>query len=920
MIERSDFSGDEFAPEIQSAALQLLRTSSALSRLLSEEVQVQNFVDGACKLLKHRLGLESPFLSLKTSAIASSSGSSQENPEFRFLLTSAQEVEIELTFEGPAAWNSNGLRELMIEFLNNLGSCFFEFLETYHARKLQQRQAEALNYSNEAVVTLDLETRIEDLNSAAEQLLLVPIEDARGRDFRDFWPTAGRDFLNRLQREGQIRNLETAGLNSRGETIQVELSASLRFNDQGQPLGYIGTLRDISQRKHLENILFEIHRATSNRFGDDFFHQLVSRLGPLLNVDFALVSRIDSPDRASTLAFWANGEKQENFSYQLMDLACEEVVAQRSSSACQSGVRDSFPGSRFFSDTQAEGFVCVPVLDEASRVLGLVSIVHRTPLEGLELIKRVLEVFAGRVGAELIRKEEARKTRELSERLGLAVEAGRLGIWDWDPVKNELIWDQRMLEIYGISQANFHGNLEDWAKWLHPEDRDDTLQLVQAALENRQTFHPEFRIVRPDGSCRYIKAHAVVVLDDSGEPLRMTGMNVDVTEQREAELEKENLQAQLYHSQKMDSIGRLAGGMAHDFNNMLGVIIGNVELALLEAEEHSPMLSDLREIASAAQRSADLTHQLLAFAREQKISPISLEINPVVEAVFKMLERLMGERITLLWKPGADLWPILADPTQIDQILMNLCINARDAIVGEGQVIISTQNRSLDARYVQNHPGSTVGNFVELTVIDSGCGMTEEVRQKVFDPFFTTKGHNQGTGLGMSTVYGIVKQNNGYIDIQSAPDQGTVVTVLLPRYLGEPTTRRVSVQSTTRGTETILLVEDHKQVLRIAKRMLENLGYKVHGATNPCQALDLVEKLGEPIELLITDVMMPGMNGKELAETLLNINPSLKCLFMSGYTGDILSSRGILDDGLDFISKPFSQTQLAEKVRTALSG
>ena len=284
-----------------------------------------------------------------------------------------------------------------------------------------------------------------------------------------------------------------------------------------------------------------------------------------------------------------------------------------------------------------------------------------------------------------------------------------------------------------------------------------------------------------------------------------------------------------------------------------------------------------------------------------------------------MLERLMGEHITLLWKPGAELWPVLADPTQIDQILMNLCINARDAITGEGQVVISTQNRSLDARYTQNHPGSAPGDFVELTVIDSGCGMTDEVRQKVFEPFFTTKGHDRGTGLGMSTVYGIVKQNDGYIDIQSVPHQGTVITVLLPRYLGEPMTRKVNLQATTRGTETILLVEDHKQVLRVAKRMLENLGYKVHAATNPCQALDLVEKLTEPIELLITDVMMPGMNGKELAETLLSTNPSLKCLFMSGYTGDILSSRGILDEGLGFISKPFSQTQLAEKVRIALS-
>ena len=813
MIERSAHNGDEFAPEIQATALKLLKAGSALTRLAVDEVQIQSFVDGVMDLLENRLDLKTPFLCLQLSNQFYSSGSTLEEPEFRFMLASSRGVEVELAFSGPAVWNSLGLRELMIEFLDNLGICFFEFVETLHASTIQQQQA-----------------------------------------------------------------------------------------------------------KLHENVLFEIHRATSNRFGDDFFHELVSRLGPLLNVDYALVSRIDDPDHATTLAFWANGERQENFSYQLNELACRSVVAQKSSIAYRSGVRELFPGFQFFADTNAEGFVCVPVLDAASKVLGMVSVVRRTPLKGLDLIKRVLEVFAGRVGAELARKEEARKTRELSERLGLAMEAGQMGIWDWDLVRDELLWDERMLEIYGITSDDFHGNYDDWEKRLHPDDRVSTLKWVQAALENRGGFHPEFRIIRPDGKCRYVEAHAVVSLDDSGKPLRMTGMNVDITEQREAELEKENLQLQLYHSQKMESIGRLAGGMAHDFNNMLGVIIGNVELALLEAEEDSPMLSDLREIASAAQRSADLTHQLLAFAREQKISPVSLELNPVVEAVFKMLERLMGERITLLWKPGTELWPILADPTQIDQILMNLCINARDAITGEGQVVISTQNRSLDTRYTKNHPGSTAGDFVELTVVDSGCGMTDEVRQKVFDPFFTTKEHDQGTGLGMSTVYGIVKQNNGYIDIQSIPERGTVVTVLLPRYLGEPMVRKVHLPATTRGTETILLVEDHKQVLRIAKRMLENLGYKVHGATNPCQALDLVEKLKVPIELLITDVMMPGMNGKELADALLIINPSLKCLFMSGYTGDILSSRGILDDGLDFISKPFSQTQLAEKVRTALSG
>ena len=393
-------------------------------------------------------------------------------------------------------------------------------------------------------------------------------------------------------------------------------------------------------------------------------------------------------------------------------------------------------------------------------------------------------------------------------------------------------------------------------------------------------------------------------------------------ERREAEAEKANLQAQLMQAQKMESVGRLAGGVAHDFNNMLGVILGHAEMAKEEIEPSGPLFEDLSEIIKAAQRSADLTRQLLAFARKQTVSPKVLDLNETVSGLLKMLQRLIGENIDLAWLPGERVWQVKIDPAQVDQILANLAVNARDAIEGVGKITIETDSVELDKDYCTDHMGCIPGSYVMLSVSDDGSGMNKDVQEHIFEPFFTTKEVGKGTGLGLATIYGIVKQNGGYIDVHSQADQGTTFRIYLPRYLGKALAndRENTVVPIQQGQETILLVEDEPSILLLGKRMLESMGYRVLTAGTPGEALWQAEQNSGEIHLLITDVVMPEMNGRDLAKRLLSLYPDLKRLFMSGYTANVIAHHGVLDEGVHFIQKPFSKTELSIKVRDVLRG
>ena len=411
------------------------------------------------------------------------------------------------------------------------------------------------------------------------------------------------------------------------------------------------------------------------------------------------------------------------------------------------------------------------------------------------------------------------------------------------------------------------------------------------------------------GAKQYVELKTYPITDASGTVVSVIETFNDVTEKRK-------LEEQLIQAQKMESVGRLAGGVAHDFNNMLGVIIGYAELTLDLLEKDNPLTDNLKEIFNAAKRSGNLTRQLLAFARQQIATPKLLDLNETVEGMIKMLRRLIGEDIELAWRPGADLWPVKIDPVQIDQILVNLCVNARDAISGVGTVVIETGQATIGQDYCLKHPELGPGDFLLLSVSDDGHGMEKATLDNIFEPFFTTKERGKGTGLGLSTVYGIVKQNDGFINVYSKPGCGTSFRIYLPRHFkkDEKPEKENAAGSISQGHETILLVEDELAILTMTRLMLERLGYRVLTAATPSEAMGIAGKYEGNIHLLLTDVVMPEMNGYDLAGQMASLRPSIRHLFMSGYTGDSIARQGVLDAGIPFIQKPFTIKELSDKL------
>ena len=390
--------------------------------------------------------------------------------------------------------------------------------------------------------------------------------------------------------------------------------------------------------------------------------------------------------------------------------------------------------------------------------------------------------------------------------------------------------------------------------------------------------------------------------------------------QRRRETEK-MLLARLNQAQKMEAIGTLAGGVAHDCKNILYVVKSYAELALTQIKPGKPGYQELQGILQAIQRSAELTNQLLAFARKQKVTPKVVNLNDTVAGMLKMLRRLIGDDIDFKWLPAENLWPVMIDAGQVDQILANLCVNSRDAIIGQGRLSIATANVTLDKNYCAVHADCVPGDYVQLSVSDNGMGMDRETQDHIFEPFFTTKGADTGTGLGLAMIYGIVKQNQGMINFYSEPGQGTIFRIYLPRQHNAAPAAAAPVpgpSSFIGGAETILLVEDDKVILDMTARILKQLGYRVLAAATPSTALQQAKRHPGKIDLLLSDVVMPELNGCELAQQITRLRPGIRCLFMSGYTADFITDHELSQATVHFLAKPFSLSALAEKVRLVL--
>ncbi|MEW5735611.1 MAG: transporter substrate-binding domain-containing protein [Thermodesulfobacteriota bacterium] len=477
--------------------------------------------------------------------------------------------------------------------------------------------------------------------------------------------------------------------------------------------------------------------------------------------------------------------------------------------------------------------------------------------------------------------------------------------------------------LFGYSPQELLSGAVPFSRTLHPDDLPRVADEVASYSkeEGRVSFdHQPYRIVTKAGKIRWVNDSTIIRRNTKGEITHYQGILFDITERIQAQEESERLQSQLLQTQKLEAIGRLAGGVAHDFNNMINIIIGYADIALLDLSPGDPLRETLDEIRQAANRSAELTKQLLGFARRQTISPLILNVTEVIGVCEKMLRRLVGEEIELRFTAEKHLWPVEMDPSQMDQILTNLAANARDAIQGTGEITIEASNATLDEAYCAEHLGCIPGDYVKISFSDSGVGMDRETRERIFEPFFTTKNEREGTGLGLATVYGIIQQNRGFINVYSEPGQGTAFNIYLPRFHGKkegPAPAKGPEQSLV-GTETILVVEDEGQILKLCKMTLERQGYKVLSAQTPGEALLLCEKHIAEIDLLLTDVIMPGMNGNELKERITSLRPEIKTIFMSGYTADTISHRGVLAQGTNFLQKPFSPRELAQRVRQVL--
>ncbi|MCF8123896.1 MAG: PocR ligand-binding domain-containing protein [Desulfarculaceae bacterium] len=532
----------------------------------------------------------------------------------------------------------------------------------------------------------------------------------------------------------------------------------------------------------------------------------------------------------------------------------------------------------------------------------------RVSLANMQLQKEITE----RKQAETALKDSQARLRTLIQTIPDLV-------WLKDQQGTYLLCNPRFESFFGASEKEIAGKSDydfvdkDLADHFRKHDKISMAKGKPSKNEEEVTF-------ADDGHRELLETIKTPMYTNDGQLAGVLGIGRDITERKRAEEEKLLLEEQYHQAQKVESIGRLAGGVAHDYNNALSVIIGFTELAMDEVDPAGPLRANLGQVLTAAQRAADITRQLLAFARKQPIAPKVLDLNLTVASMFKMLRHLISEDIDLAWSPGADLWPVKLDPSQVDQILANLCVNARDAIEGVGKITIETGNATFDEAYCAAHPGFVPGRFVLLAVSDDGCGIGKEILDNMFEPFFTTKDADKGTGLGLSTVYGIVKQNNGFINVYSKPGEGTAIKIYLPRHLGEAVgALEVSTQGLAKGRgEVILLVEDDLPILKLAKKTLHGLGYKVLAAGTPSEAMALAEQHPGGIDLLLTDVIMPQMNGRELAERLQTFYPDIKCVYMSGYTSNVIAHHGVLDEGVHFIQKPFFKKDMAKTVRKAL--
>jgi PAS domain S-box-containing protein len=511
------------------------------------------------------------------------------------------------------------------------------------------------------------------------------------------------------------------------------------------------------------------------------------------------------------------------------------------------------------------------------------------------------------------RKHSEELLRESNHRFEMLARATNDAVRDWDLKTNSVWWNEGFETLFGFRRDENESSIDAWRDRIHPEDRERVDLGVQQLIQSGELWSCRYRFRRRDGTYAHVVDRGQIIRDEHGNAVRMLAGMTDITE-------RIALEDQLRQSHRLEAVGQLTGGVAHDFNNLLTVILGNAELLLEQVGMDSSQRELAEMIVGAANNAAELTERLLAFARKQALDPISVDSNTLVSGMYPLLRRTLGAHIDIDTIPGPGLWQALVDPAQLENALLNLCINARDAMSGGGRLLIETKNVELDQDYVSGQVEVEPGEYVLIEVTDSGSGIAPEILLRVFEPFFTTKDKGKGTGLGLAMVYGFIKQSGGHINIYSEPGHGTAVKMYLPRIAGQyvPLPEATGTFRIIQGTETILLVEDDEKVRRLVLSQLKSLGYHVLEARNGVQALEILAQ-GDPIDLLFTDVVMPGgISGRQLADAARQRRPNLKVLFTSGYTEDAIVHHGRLDPGVQLLAKPYRRSELARRTRSIL--
>jgi two-component system, cell cycle sensor histidine kinase and response regulator CckA len=505
---------------------------------------------------------------------------------------------------------------------------------------------------------------------------------------------------------------------------------------------------------------------------------------------------------------------------------------------------------------------------------------------------------------------------EAEERTRFALQAARVGVWETDLRTGAARWSQTHEALHGLPAGTFGGTFNAFLDLVHADDRGDVVTALEEATRHRSESNVTYRTLWPDRSLHWITAVGKTFYDEQGLPVRAAGIGLDVTERHQ-------LEEQYRQSQKVEAIGQLAGGIAHDFNNLLTAIQGYCDMLLHDVGPESSHHQDLTEIRRASERASSLTRQLLAFSRRQILDLRVLDLRDTVHGMESMLQRLIGEDVSVALSITNEPALVKADSGQIEQVILNLALNARDAMPTGGSLLIEVTNVALDEAYARRHIAVKAGPYVMLSVSDTGAGMDAETQARIFEPFFTTKPSGKGTGLGLSTVYGIVKQSKGNIWVYSEPNRGTTFKMYLPRVDDVvPDTAPLadsSKEGTLTGSETVLVVEDEPGVRELVRKVLERGGYRVIMAATPTEALEIVKTANDPIDLLMTDVVLPEMSGRVLAGQIALTRPTLRVLYMSGYTDNAIVHHGVLDPGTPFLQKPFTPQVLLRKVRSVLA-